>query len=80
VKTIVKDQKLDAAISMPSGVFKPYVSVTLVIVAVLFDLQTGNGILAFTRVLLIISISSSCYRLADLINSRLYGPGEFGAI
>ncbi len=39
-KTIVEDQKLDAVISMPSGVFKPYAGVST---AVLFFTRTDSG-------------------------------------
>ncbi len=39
-KTIVEDQKLDAVISMPSGVFKPYAGVST---AVLIFTKTSSG-------------------------------------
>ena len=39
-KTLVEDQKLDAVISMPSGVFKPYAGVST---AILFFTKTESG-------------------------------------
>ena len=39
-KTIVEDQKLDAVISLPSGVFKPYAGVST---AILFFTKTNSG-------------------------------------
>ena len=39
-KTLVEDQKLDAVISMPSGVFKPYAGVST---AILFFTKTNSG-------------------------------------
>jgi type I restriction enzyme M protein len=39
-KEIIANNKLDAVISMPSGVFKPYAGVST---AVLFFTKTGNG-------------------------------------
>ncbi len=39
-KTLVEDQKLDAIISMPSGVFKPYAGVST---AILFFTKTNSG-------------------------------------
>ena len=37
-KTLVEDQKLDAIVSMPSGVFKPYAGVST---AILFFTKTN---------------------------------------
>jgi type I restriction enzyme M protein len=39
-KTLVEDQKLDAIVSMPSGVFKPYAGVST---AILFFTRTNSG-------------------------------------
>lgn len=39
-KTLIEDQKLDAIISMPSGVFKPYAGVST---AILFFTKTNSG-------------------------------------
>lgn len=39
-KILVEDQKLDAVISMPSGVFKPYAGVST---AILFFTKTNSG-------------------------------------